>query len=144
MKRRHIFAVLFLLGAGAAFFVLRAGRPIGTGEVTAAFPDAYSRAYYLNLCGWEVKLLSEREITVPREFGETYADYAALQALQGFPLSECKGKAALLCTYAVENYGGEVPVRAELLICEDRLAGGSLYALTGEFQCGLRGERLTR
>lgn len=141
MKRIYLLVCAALLCSGAAMLLLcRSPKPA---EDATVYPDAYSREYYLNLCGWEVTLLSEREVVIPQTWSEPYASYAALQQKQGFALSECKGKAALLCTYAVENYGGSEQVRAELLICEDRLAAGSLYALSGAFCCGLRGETIT-
>lgn len=142
MKPIYILACAALLCSGAAICLLCGGNS-DTAEDSAVFPDAYSREYYLNLCGWEVTLLSEKEVVIPQSWSPQYESYAALQELQGFSLRECKGKAAILCTYAVENYGGEEPVRAEMLICEDRLAAGSLYALSGGFQCGLRGESVT-
>ena len=141
MKRIYLLACAALLCSGAVLLLLC--RTPEQADDAAVFPDAYSREYYLNLCGWEVTLLSEREVVIPQEWTAPYEKYAQLQEKQGFALAECKGKAALLCTYAVENYGGSEPVRAELLICEDRLAAGSLYALSGGFQCGLRGESIT-
>ncbi len=142
MEKRYrlcIFGVCLLAAVSAAAVLLH--RPQETAEVVTLYPDAYSREYYLNLCGWEVTPLAERDITVPTEFNETYAAYAQLQAKQGLPLRRFKGCSATLYTYAVENYGGEQPVRAELLISGGQLIAGSLYtAEQGGFQRGLRNE----
>ena len=139
MKKRHILCVL----AGAALLggMLWLLRTPDTTDNVVLYPDAYSREYYLNLCGWQVTLLQEDTVTIPRQFNQTYAAYSQLQEKQGFPLSRHKGEQALRCTYQVENYGGDVPVRAELLLCGGVIVAGSIYTLEQpSVQTGLHGE----
>ncbi len=141
MTRRQVLYILAgaaLLAAAGALMLLRT--PDTTDNVVL-YPDAYSREYYLNLCGWQVTLLQEDTVTIPRQFNDTYRAYSQLQEKQGFPLSRHKGEQALRCTYQVENYGGDVPVRAELLLCGGVIVAGSIYTLEQpSVQIGLHGE----
>lgn len=133
-----------VLAAGACAALCFLMRERSAAEPAVLYPDAYSREYYLNLCGWEVTLLTERTVTIPEAFNEVYARYNRLQERQGLPLAAHKGSPATLYTYSVDNYGGAVPVRAELLICEDLLVGAGLYSTEqGGFYTGLRGEAVS-
>ena len=141
MTKRHILCILAgaaLLGTAGMLLLLHT--PDTTDNVVL-YPDAYSREYYLNLCGWQVTLLQEDTVTIPRQFNTVYEAYSQLQEKQGFPLSRHKGEAALRCTYQVDNYGGDVPVRAELLLCGGVIVAGSIYTLEQPtVQTGLHGE----
>ena len=129
MTKRHILRILAgaaLLGTAGMLLLLHT--PDTTDNVVL-YPDAYSREYYLNLCGWQVTLLQEDTVTIPRQFNTVYEAYSQLQ------------EEALRCTYQVENYGGDVPVRAELLLCGGVIVAGSIYTLEQPtVQTGLHGE----
>ena len=76
MTRRQVLYILAgaaLLAAAGALMLLRT--PDTTDNVVL-YPDAYSREYYLNLCGWQVTLLQEDTVTIPRQFNDTYRAYS--------------------------------------------------------------------
>jgi len=96
---------------------------------------------YLESLGYtaESTPIEQKEVTIPETFDSVYTEYNRLQLECGFDLSEYKGKAATLYTYAVTNYPGEPDVRCDLLVRKDRVIGGNLYttAIDG-FMHGLR------
>ena len=72
MTKRHILCILAgaaLLGTAGMLLLLHT--PDTTDNVVL-YPDAYSREYYLNLCGWQVTLLQEDTVTIPRQFNTVY------------------------------------------------------------------------
>ena len=83
--------------------------------------------------------LEQKEVTIPETFDAVYTEYNRLQLECGFDLTDYKGKAATLYTYAVTNYPGEPDVRCDLLVRKDKVIGGNLYttAIDG-FMHGLR------
>lgn len=91
--------------------------------------DQYQLEPYLNLCGWDVSLISSEEIRIPSRFEGVYSEYAALQKEQGFDLDSHKGCDAMRYTYSVNNYGRD-NVRAELILCENVLIAADIYENT--------------
>ena len=113
-------AALLLALCGVA--VLVGG--LSPGEVDAVSPAPASpkgiktnedRVAYLESYGWQVspEAVSVEELLIPEEFDETYDQYLALQAQQGFDLTQYKGKRVKRYTYQVTNYpSGESGVEA--------------------------------
>ena len=66
---------------------------------------------YLNDLGWQVDAepLEVKHLVIPRAFTGVYADYAALQARQGYPITEYGGMEATRYSFRVRNHpsGGE-------------------------------------
>ena len=88
-----------------------------------------ARVSYLQSLGYEVEPepLSSAELTIPGALDGVYADYAALQASQGYPLADYCGRRAVRYSYAVLNYStGEANVQANLLVCDGTLIAGDL------------------
>ena len=92
-------AALLLALCGAV--VLAGG--LSPGEVDAVSPAPASpkgiktnedRVAYLESYGWTVspEAVSVEELLIPEEFDETYDQYLALQAQQGFDLTQYRGK----------------------------------------------------
>ena len=113
-------AALLLALCGAV--VLAGG--LSPGEVDAVSPAPASpkgiktnedRVAYLESYGWTVspEAVSVEELLIPEEFDETYDQYLALQAQQGFDLTQYKGKRVKRYTYEVTNYpSGEQKYRS--------------------------------
>ena len=111
---------------------------------TSGVADAADAARYLAGLGWQVEPqpLEIRELVIPRSFTGVYADYAALQAKQGYPLSEYGGMEAKRYSFRVLNHpSGAENVVADLVVCGQTVIAGDIQstALDG-FMTGLKGE----
>ena len=139
-------AALLLALCGAV--VLAGG--LSPGEVDAVSPAPASpkgiktnedRVAYLESYGWTVspEAVSVEELLIPEEFDETYDQYLALQAQQGFDLTQYKGKRVKRYTYEVTNYpSGESGVEAGLLIYKNTVVAGEVLSTKlGGFILGL-------
>ena len=103
---------------------------------------ASDAAAYLAALGWEVdpEPLEVREIVIPRQFSGVYADYAALQKRQGFPLDQYGGMDAVRYTFRVRNYpSGEKEIVADLVVSGQKVIAGDIQstAIDG-FMTGLK------
>ena len=110
----------------------------------AGVADAADAARYLSGLGWQVEAqpLEVRELVIPRSFSGVYADYAALQAKQGYPLAEYGGMEARRYSFRVLNHpSGEESIVADLVVCGQTVIAGDIQstALDG-FMKGLKGE----
>lgn len=113
---------------------------LSPGEVDAVSPAPASpkgiktnedRVAYLESYGWTVspEAVSVEELLIPEEFDETYDQYLALQAQQGFDLTQYKGKRVKRYTYEVTNYpSGESGVEAGLLIYKNTVVAGEVLS----------------
>ena len=129
-------AALLLALCGAV--VLAGG--LSPGEVDAVSPAPASpkgiktnedRVAYLESYGWTVspEAVSVEELLIPEEFDETYDQYLALQAQQGFDLTQYRGKRVKRYTYEVTNYpSGESGVEAGLLIYKNTVVAGEVLS----------------
>ena len=107
--------------------------------------DNDARVEYLRSYGWEVEEEPEaiEEIVVPEEFNNVFTKYNEIQKQQGFDLEKQKGQRIKRYTYVVTNYPDEPEyVRANLLICKNRVVGGDICSLKvqGGFLHGLKME----
>ena len=76
--------------------------------------------------------ISEREVTIPAEFSDTYEEYALVQDKQGLPLREYAGRNARLFVYEVKNYSPDSrKMLAELLVCDDTAVASLVYSEDG-------------
>ena len=110
--------LLALCGAG----VLASPKGIKTNEDRVAYLESY---------GWTVspEAVSVEELLIPEEFDETYDQYLALQAQQGFDLTQYRGKRVKRYTYEVTNYpSGESGVEAGLLIYKNTVVAGEVLS----------------
>lgn len=90
---------------------------------------ASDRLQFLSQFGWEVDSdpLEARDIMIPAEFDETYAEYNDMQQSLGFDLLDYRGCAAKKWVYAVKNYPGIANnVTATLLIVDGKVIGGDI------------------
>lgn len=132
------------LGAAAAallcccFLAFRLGDSApcaAAASTTSAAPKSIrtnqDRVHYLASYGWEVETepVSSQELLIPKELDESYQEYAALQAQQGFDLTKYGGKRVKRYTYEITNYPtGEQGVQVNLLICRHKVVGGEVLS----------------
>lgn len=97
--------------------------------------DNESRIAYLESWGWLVgkEAVAVEEILIPETFDASYNDYLALQAAQGFDLTQYAGQTVKRYTYQVLNYPGlQENIWASLLICKKTVIGGQVYCSQGD------------
>ena len=128
-----VVALAVLLAAVILLVSLRGNRkpPQEGAEVPLTVSDAAGAAAYLSSLGWQVEPqpLETKELIIPRSFTGVYADYAALQTSQGYPLTEYGGMRATRYTFRVNNYpSGEEGIVADVVV-----SGGTVIA--GDIQC---------
>ena len=105
---------------------LRFHRPSGQGV-----KSNQDRIDYLAAYGWEVSQdpIATQELLIPEEMDDSYQEYLALQADQGFDLEKYAGKRVKRYTYEVLNYpSGETGVQVNLLICKNTVIGGEVLS----------------
>lgn len=124
----------------AALILALGGRAVTASAEVKHIRTNDDRVAYLNSLGWQVasEPLATEELLIPETFDESYGDYLALQADQGFDLSQYCGKRVKRYTYQIFNYPapGE-QAQAALLIYKDRLVGGQVQSASGSFLHGL-------
>lgn len=89
------------------------------------------RIDYLAAYGWEVSQdpIATQELLIPEEMDDSYQEYLALQADQGFDLEKYAGKRVKRYTYEVLNYpSGETGVQVNLLVCKNTVIGGEVLS----------------
>ena len=89
------------------------------------------RVAYLEGYGWQVleEPLATEELLIPEEMDESYDDYLALQASQGFDLEQYAGRRVKRYTYEITNYPtGEAGVQANLMLYRNTVIGGEVLS----------------
>lgn len=71
--------------------------------------------------------LTSKEAVLPRQFDETYEKYNELQKSCGFDLEKYKGKTVTIYTVEASNHPDSDCVLVELMLCKNKLIGGSVY-----------------
>jgi hypothetical protein len=133
-------ALVCCLAAAAAIVFSLAGRAVTTSAEVRGIRTNDDRVAYLASLGWEVEEspLSTEELLIPKEFDESYTDYLALQADQGFDLTQYRGKRVKRYTYTVTNHpSGATDVQAAILVYRNRVIGGQVLSASGAFLHGL-------
>ena len=112
---------------------LRPGREVSASTVPnpKGVKSNQDRVEYLSAYGWQVSQepIATQELLIPEEMDDSYSEYLALQAEQGFQLEKYAGKRVKRYTYEVLNYpSGEAGVQANLLICKNTVVGGEVLS----------------
>ena len=104
--------------------------------------DAAGAVRYLAGLGWQVEPqpLEVRDLVIPRSFSGVYADYAALQEKQGYPLAEYGGMEARRYSFRVLNHpSGEENIVADLVVCGQTVIAGDIQSTAMDgFMTGLK------
>ena len=119
-------AVTSLLIAGG-FYSAGAGKIDGSTNAL--------RVEYIKSLGYEVNetAVSNKEITVPQEFGDVYSQYNEIQKQAGFDLSRHKGEKAYVYSYEL-TFDSETQVH--LIVSDGTVIGGDIaeIRLDGEMK----------
>ena len=124
--------LLLRTGVVLAFVILFAGlfillkRP--ETPQTEILPDsAEGRAAWLNLRGWQVGEPEISETVMPEEWlTPNGQSWLKLQHAQGISPEQFAGAAVTRCRYPLKN-GASPEMYAELLLCDNALAGAVVY-----------------
>lgn len=93
------------------------------------------RIAYLEAHGWLVgeEAAAVEEVLIPEIFDASYDEYLALQAAQGFDLTQYAGKTVKRYTYQVQNYPGlQENIWVSILIHKKTVIGGQVYCSQGD------------
>ena len=123
-RRIAVMAVSFMVIA--AVTVVLAGC-FSDKENTITLADTAEMADYLQQLGWQVEPdpIETLDLQLPQTLGDTWGDYAAMQAEQGLPFADFAGQPIRRYTFRITNYPGmDGGVQANLYLC-----GGTLLSL---------------
>ena len=67
---------------------------------------------------------TQKEVTIPEEFGAVYNNYNSLQREAGFDLSNYRGKRVTVYTYSLDSQR-----QVSLIVFKDKLIGGDIASL---------------
>lgn len=147
LKPKTIFGLILIFTGivviAITFFSNHVEGSKATASSVALETDA-QREEYLTSLGWEFNTdFTEKSVSIPQEFNDTYIKYNDIQKSQGFDLEPYKGKTATLYTYNITNYSGwenRDCVFANLLVCEGTLIGGDVCStsVSDGFMQGLK------
>lgn len=137
MKRKRFTRILVCTSAAAAALIAVCSA-LGGGVRAESAADA---AAYLSECGISAVYVSQKEVTIPTEFGAVYERYNALQKAQGFDLAKHRGHSAVSYTFTVTD---AEDTEAHLLVCDGRIVAGDVAStrLDGRMT-GLKGETVS-
>ena len=122
----------FMVIAATAFALTACGKKEYIPIVGVDAGDVSARISYFASHGWEAEEISERDITVPAVFSDTYLEYVRMQDKQGLPLRKYAGRAAKLFVYEIKNYSPDnMKMLAELIVCDDTAAASMIYSEDG-------------
>ncbi len=136
-RRKLAFSVAAAALLCCAALVLNLGDGVAQAASAPALPSPKGvktnedRVAFLEGYGWQVKEepLATEELLIPEEMDESYDDYLALQAGQGFDLERYAGKRVKRYTYEITNYPtGETGVQANLMISHNTVIGGEVLS----------------
>ncbi|MDE5852650.1 MAG: DUF4830 domain-containing protein, partial [Oscillospiraceae bacterium] len=84
---------------------------------------------YLTSLGYNPKLISEEQITLPEKFNSVLQEYNNLQKEQGFDLSKYAGKSCIKKRFSIfsKNISEDKDAVVDLLLFEGKLVGGDLH-----------------
>ena len=117
---------LITLSAALVVFILVSVIAHGAKNKPKDGETAEQRLAFLSNYGYTCEGEAEKEITLPKEFDETYEMYNAIQIEQGYNLKHFAGQTVSVFTYKVTDYEGEDEVFAHVLVKDGRIIGGDI------------------
>ena len=136
-RRKLAFSVAAAALVCCAALVLNLGGEAAQAASASALPSPKGvktnedRIAYLEGYGWQVREepLATEELLIPEEMDESYDDYLALQASQGFDLERYAGKRVKRYTYEITNSPtGETGIQANLMLYRNTVIGGEVLS----------------
>ncbi len=101
-------------------------------NVRIVIDDSFTVADFLKQFDLQVDISTEEKVSIniPAEFNDVYENYNTIQQKQGFNLVNYKGEAATRYTYSIDNYPTEAQIKANVIICNNRVIAGDLCTVT--------------
>ena len=127
LNKKRLFAVAAVIVIAAAAFLLSRphGQPYDADDVLGS-SSAEVGGIKTSVAA---EPLSEKEVVIPETFDETYTQYNALQQQCGFDLTRYMGETVTQYVYSILEYEGAEDVQLELLVCDNKVIGGSVYTV---------------
>ena len=140
IKKAGKYALIGALAVGTVVFAAVRVHDVRAVPVAkSAYTDVAGneeRREFLAGFGWETTAEPEETVAVfvPETLDGVYAEYAELQASQGFSLEAFCGKTLTRYTYGVTNYEGqpEGTVKANLLMSGTTVVGGDVCSVLSD------------
>ncbi|MCL2569129.1 MAG: DUF4830 domain-containing protein [Oscillospiraceae bacterium] len=136
LNRKKALAVVLAITVVITAIILLAGRrdqsPEGPGTAEIPVETAADIVTFLEYLGWQVSPdpIDIREILIPREWGQVYEAYNALQIEAGFDLTAHRGRPAMRHTYEILNHPDQVEgVVADVLVANGQIIGGGIQSI---------------
>ena len=133
VDKKKIIIALAATAAIIASLVLMLGGNSGTQDAaptaSAGLSTNDERVRFLTDLGWKVanSPTETSQVKIPKESGDVFDRYNALQKSQGYDLSQYAGKTVMRYVYTIENYpNATAPVYATLLIYKNQIIGGDI------------------
>ena len=126
-KIAMIFAVVVVVIAAVA--LLLSGGDDSTATIAPEVSNNDSRVAFLKGFGWEVTTspVESGQVKIPKESGDVFERYNALQKSQGYDLSKYAGKTVMRYVYQINNYPNATePVYATVLVYKNQIIGGDI------------------
>ncbi len=127
------FAVVFAVIGGVVYVSLTETAPVSKiGSYTMKASTAEERTEFFSQFGWEIneEPAEVKEVIIPEEFDETYAEYNKLQLSQGLDLEPFKGVRVKYWSYEILNYpqitNNGTKVMGNILIYDGIVVGGDV------------------
>ena len=99
---------------------------------------ATSPEVFLGKLGYNYKLIDEKRVAIPKNFGENMKKYNELQKRQGFDLKDYAGKICTQKKYAITDFGNSKIKKncekpddeyiADLIVFDGVVVGGNLHS----------------
>ena len=130
--RLTILSLIGVLLFAAIILVALRGRPVDTMEINGEKVSLSAESEedveaFLTACGYDdSEFLFEHEITVPKNWNDTYTRYNELQRQQGFDLVPYKGKSATEYVYFVDD-----TLNATVLVSDNKIIAAHICDCDG-------------
>lgn len=129
-KPKAIFGVILALTGIIVIILSFVSNHSKKAETASAAPiscaTSEQRSEYLTSLGWEFEGESQKEITIPEQWGDVYTNYNSVLKKQGFDLEKHKGETATIYTYNITNYDSEDDIIADLIVSNGVLIGADI------------------
>lgn len=146
-RKRWIVGIVVLIllcgsfAAFAGFHSLWGAQSVSATVNPKSLKTNEDRIAYLEEFGWTVtpEAVTVEELKIPDSFDDSFTDYLALQAKQGFDLEKYTGKKVKRFTYEITNYpGDDTTMMVSLVLYKNAVIAGEVFSsTTGDVKHGL-------
>ena len=98
-------------------------------QTTVKLTEKEEMSQYIQSLGYTVddERYEEKQVVIPSEFDDVYANYNNMQKECGFDLEKYKGKKVTLYTFGIKEYKDAEDVLCDLLVYKGKVIGGAVY-----------------